>query len=121
MRVDQFVPGRRRFRENTQPAEGIVADKFSEDAFRNRWAADAVKSIAAGDVVAIDDEFLVVVFKTNFGFTRGIRLETSQLHVSSLKMDLCSGGKPPCEEVLQYLLLRVDGHPSAAGQFVEVD
>ena len=52
--VDQLVVGRRRLRDDAEPAERIDPVVFRKRAGRKARPADAVEAVAAGDDVAID-------------------------------------------------------------------
>jgi hypothetical protein len=60
--VHEFVTRRGRFSEDPQPAEGIHPLIDREHARRNRRPADAVKSIAAGDDIAL--QFVIDIAMT---------------------------------------------------------
>ena len=54
VRIDELVGGRGRLGKNPEPAERVDAFVDGQHAVRNRRTADAVKSIAAGDEVAVN-------------------------------------------------------------------
>src|SRR6202011_4786250 len=54
VRVDQFVADRRRLRQDPEPAERINALECFDCRRLYAGAADAVKTVAAGDEIAID-------------------------------------------------------------------
>jgi hypothetical protein len=66
--VHQFGGGRRGLRQDSQPSKGVNAFEIREHTRRNAWAADAVKAVATGDVVAMKFFLQACRAKTDGGF-----------------------------------------------------
>src|SRR5262245_10046284 len=115
--IDQLVFGRRRFGQNSDPAEGIFAIIGRERGGRNARPANAVKTVAAADEVAAELFLLAVVPEANF---RRAAAEIVHAHVARLEQNLSAIGKPPRDQVLHHLLLAVDGH-ALADELAEID
>src|SRR3974390_1369885 len=98
---------RRRFGQNADPVERIFAVKGRKRAQRDTGAADAVESVTTTD--EITDDFLLFpgMQKANFG-----RHAAEIMHADSgdLKQDLCAVSEPARDQILDHLLLAINGH-----------
>ena len=83
-RVDELVAGRRRLGEDPEPAERVDAFVDVQHAIRNRRTADAVKSIAAGDEIAVHLVFGVAMPEAKH---RAGRVERADRHVLGLEVE----------------------------------
>src|SRR5262249_11656641 len=63
--VDQFMIGRRRFRQDTEPAKRIFAFENPKDALGETRPANSMETIAAGNEIAIDLLWTTLMCETN--------------------------------------------------------
>ena len=85
---------------------------------RNRRAVDAVKSVAAGDDVAGELVLDAVLPKTD---ARRVRVEVVDAHVIDLEVQRAAGRQARLDEIVDDLVLTVDGDRAAAGELGHVD
>src|SRR6266568_1035015 len=105
--VDELLAGRRRFRENAEPAERIFPLEARQRATRNAGPAHAMGAVAAGDEIAIDLGDL-----PDFAAKADARRPTGEImnaDVLDLEQDLAAAAKPRGNQVLDHLLLAIDG------------
>ena len=117
-RVDELVARGRRLGEDAQPAERIDPLVDCQHAGRNRRTADAVKSVAAGDEVAVDLVFGIAMPESDH---RAGRVERADRHVLGLEVQRTRGRRPRFDQVVDDFVLPVDGDRLAAGQLGEID
>src|SRR5262249_62400058 len=117
MHVDQLVRHRRRFGQDAEPREWIVAVVERERAGRDRWPADAVEAAAAGDEVAGECLLLAVLAIADARCRTVVIFERKNL---GLEPDLPAAGEAGIDQVLHHLVLPVDGH-HLAGEVRERD
>src|SRR5215207_2775313 len=111
--VDQLVVRRRRLREDPEPAERVIARELGEHTARDRVAADAVVTVAAGNEVAAELPSFAVVDEPD---RRRLRLEAVHRDVVYLEEQRAARLDPRGDQVLHDLLLPVDGDRPAAGK-----
>src|SRR5262249_1658022 len=99
------------------PAERIFAVVHGEHAGRNARPADAVKAVAAADEVA--GKFLrpALIIEADLRLSAG---EVVHAHVADFEQDLPAIGEPARHQILDDLLLAVDGH-ALADQLAKID
>src|SRR5580704_4306290 len=88
------------------PAEGIFTVEDSERARRNAGPADAVESVAAADEIA--GELLLPAGMPKSDFWR-LAAEIVHAHIGHLEQDLATVREPPLDEILDHLLLPING------------
>src|SRR5829696_2549642 len=111
--VDQLVVRRRRLREDPEPAERVIARELGEHIARDRFAADAVVAVAAGNEVAAKLSSFAVVDEPN---RRRVGLEAVHRDVVCLEDQRATRLDPRGDEVLHDLLLPVNRDRPAAGE-----
>src|SRR3954470_6560955 len=118
--VDQLVRGGRRLGEDAEPAERVDAEVVVADgALGHGGPADAVAAVAAGDEIA--DELSGLALLGRAGDPRPVRGDAGDAGRLGLEQDLAARVEAELDEVLQHLVLGVDGDRAAAGEAVEVD
>src|SRR5215213_210109 len=111
--VDQLVVRRRRLREDPEPAERILARELGQDTVRDRFAADAVVAVAAGNELAANLSSFAVVDEPD---RRRSGLDAVHRDVVHLEEQRAARLDPGGDQVLHDLLLPVDGDRPAAGK-----
>src|SRR5215472_3896966 len=116
MGVDELLRGRRRFRQDAEPGEGIEALIEGDLASGHHAAANAMGAIAAGDEVAGDLPGLACLAVAQD------RLAGNALQgdIRDLEMDRSAIGEAGGDQVLHHLMLAVD-RDGLAGEGLEVD
>ncbi len=115
--VDQLLGGRRRFGEDAEPREGIDSLEDGERIERNGGAGDPVEAVATGDEVAVEFMLLTVLAVAN---ARPDAVDAVEARGFGLKQNLAAGGEAGGNQILDHLLLGVDGD-GAAGELLKVD
>src|SRR5437764_8827048 len=100
--IDQLVIGRRRFRQDADPAERIFAIVDPERIGGNARPANAVKAVAAGDEIAIELLEFALLAKAN-AWPAG--LELMDADVIHLEKNDTAVGEAPRDQVFDDLLL----------------
>ena len=104
-RVDQFVARRRDGREDSEPAERVLARVRREDAGRDAVAAHAVEPVATGDHVALE---LVRDALVQVADARPLGIQVVHRDVSRLEQERPFRREASGDEVLHDFLLAVD-------------
>ena len=115
--VDEFVGDRRLVDENPEPSEGIDPLVGAQLLFRDRAAADAVKTVAARDVIACDLERLPVLDVTD---PRPLRLEIVKADLERFVDRLRAQDRARVHQIARRLGLAID-RDGLAGQRLEID
>src|SRR5262245_13651161 len=115
--VDQLFVGWSRLRENADPSERIFAVIDREHARGDAGAADAVKAIAAAYEIAL---YLLVAAAITKADLRPRSGHVGEAHVVDLKQDLGALREPFRHQILDHLLLAVDGD-ALANQLAKID
>ena len=116
--VDQLLRRRRHGGEDPEPAERVLLVEERQDASRDRIPADPVKPVTARDEIRLDDLALALMGE---GHLRAGAVEPLRHHVGDLEQDLPAGRQPRRDQVLDHLLLAVDGDRAAGHQLLECD
>src|SRR5215469_4634363 len=116
--VNQFVGRGRRFCQNTEPSEGILPLVRRQYAIRQTRTTDSMKTIAAGNEVAVDFKLLPVFLIRNL---RPARIKIRNRDVLCFEMNLPSRSQARIREVLYDLVLRVDGDSLSACEVFEIN
>jgi hypothetical protein len=116
-RVDELADRGRDRREDSQPAERVLARELGEHAGRDARAADAVEAVAAGDHVALERLGRAVVAERQPG---PLGLEVGDRDVVDLEQQRPAGVEPRLDQILDDLGLAVDDD-RLPGQLVERD
>src|SRR6476659_3619313 len=111
--VNEFFRGRRRLGQDAQPSEWIDALKFSKHAVRNAGPADAMKTVATRDVIAMHFLLLARHTEPNRG-TSGVKAVHADVFCLENKGKARSQAR--CDEVLDHVMLRVNCDSFTAGQ-----
>src|SRR3990170_7103273 len=117
MRIDQLVGRRWRLDQDAEPAERIAAGELVAVARGDRRPRDAVEAVAAGDEVAFEFVDFSVPVKPRLR-RRGVQVVTRD--VLYAEQQRAAGGQARGDQVLDHLVLRVDGD-GAAGELGERD
>jgi hypothetical protein len=117
--VNQFVGRRRNFRQDAQPAERINTLVNPQGSGRNRAATNSVKTVAAGDEVALES-FVLTGGAPEFDFgPRGI--DFVKADGFRFVEELPAGGTASGREIFQDFVLRVDRDRFSAGEIGEIN
>ena len=116
--VDQFLGGWRRFRQDTEPSEGILAHILGKNAPWNAGPADAVETIASSNEITDKFVFASVLAVANL---RHGTVEIVHAYVLNLKQDLATAGDTGVVQVLEDFRLGIDGDALASGEFLKVN
>src|SRR4051812_29787515 len=116
--VDQLLRRRRDLGEDPEPGEGIDTVELGEHAGRDRLARHAVEAVAAGDDVALERLRLALVCERD---ARRVAVDALEAEVGDLEADVAARLEAAGDEVLDDLLLAVDGDRPPAGQPAQVD
>ena len=115
--VDQLLRGRRRLREDAEPCVRILPLVGAQRTVGNGGPAHTVEAVTTGDEVAAKLVPLGVACKPN---RRRASAEIVQANVVDLEVQRSVGRKPGGDQILNQLVLAVDGQ-LAAGQLGERD
>src|SRR5262249_10510618 len=99
------------------PAEGIGALEAREHALGDERTADAMRAVAAGDVVALDLDRARLVPAMD---PRLRGFDAGEPHVAHAEEDLAVRVEAPLDEVLDHFMLRIERH-ALAREPLEVD
>ena len=116
--VDQLVRGRCPPGQDAQPAERVDPLEGPQSLRRDARPAHPVEAVAPGDHVALDP--LRPAGAVDVAHRRGVRGEVVHGHVVDLEVDGLARRQPGGDEVLDDLLLAVDGH-RLAGEPGQID
>jgi hypothetical protein len=116
--VDQFLRRRRRLRQNTEPRERVHAFENRKCAVRDKAARDAVRAVASRQEIAPEFPRLAALAITNGG-TRCV--QSMQADVANFEMNLPVGVQPRLYQILDNLLLRVNGDGSPGSEILKID
>ena len=89
-----------------------------DHAFGNGGAANAVKTITAGNKVAGQFMRCSLIFKMDRRRGPAKRLNT---HIVGVEYNLASGGQARRHQILDDFMLSIDDHTFTAGKFAKVD
>src|SRR5690349_21813524 len=118
--IDELLGRRRRLSQDAEPAERVDAEVVLAHApFRNSRPADAVTAVAAGDEVA--DELFFFTLLRGEADLRLVGRDVLQSARFGLEVDLAARLKPELDQILEHLVLGVDGNDAAVGKIVQVD
>jgi hypothetical protein len=106
MHVYQSIPDRWCLGKDPQPREGIGSVVTGEDSFRNRRATHAVKPVATRHDIAADFVFICLTYAAHNGMGR---VKVVKADVAALEPDVAPVGETARYEVLNHLVLAVDG------------
>ena len=112
VRIDQLLGGRGNVGEDAEPAEGVLALECPQDV-GDRRATHAVKSVAAGDHVAVEPVLLTIVLVCDVG---GIALEVVNRDVRCLEQQRQLSLETRRDQVLDDLGLAVDDNAPPTSQ-----
>ena len=118
MRVDELVVRRRDRGQDPEPAERVLAREGPQNAVGNRRPADAVKTVAPSDDVALEHLLAALVAESDPRLLRIDLLDTDVFHLEQQRPPVA---EPRLDQVLDHLGLPVDGDRLAAGQLRHVD
>src|SRR4051794_37877103 len=104
--IDQLFGGGGRLGENADPPERIFAIVEQHPPRRDAGAADAMEAIAAADEIALDLLVAAAMTEANFRLCAG---DVVEAHVVNFEQNLAAVGKPLCDQVLDDLLLAING------------
>ena len=105
-------------REDPKPSKRVDAFEFGEYARGDAGATDAVKAVAARDVIAVKDFFLARRAKADGGFPRG---KIVHAYVFDLEKNRQIRFEARGDQILDHFLLRIDRDGLAPGEVVEID
>jgi len=115
--IDQFGRHWWLIDQDSQPAERVHPLIEFEHVLGNAFAADAVKTVAAGDEIALD---LLLNTAAAVAHAGAAMLDLVQAHIRGLIQRLSAGGQASIHEIARDLGLAVDDH-ALADQGLKVD
>ncbi len=118
MRVHELVAGRSHRREDSEPAEGIVARALMKDAGRNARPAHSVIAVTAGDDVALELVLGAFAAEANVG---PVRLDVVDGDVRHLEEQREIRVEPRGDQILHDLGLAVDRDRAPACELAQWD
>src|SRR5262249_20427396 len=96
--------------QNAQPREWIDALIEPDVAFRNRWSADAMESVATANEIALDLVRFLIVGETYFGLFRVQIMHSNMVH---FKQHRSAGAQAGRNEILHNLILPIHDDASS--------
>jgi hypothetical protein len=117
-RIDQLLRGAFRLREDAEPSERVHVRIVRARSRGDGLAADSVESVAAGDEVAGDLALAASVAEADAG---GFGVDSQHGGRRGAEAQLAPRAEPRRGQVLDDLVLRVEGDGLPAGERVQID
>ncbi|KGD49403.1 4-hydroxybenzoate 3-monooxygenase domain protein [Burkholderia pseudomallei] len=119
MRIDELVERRRRIGEDAEPGVRVHALERAPPLGGDRLARDAVKAVAAGDIVAIDP--IRATVRVHERHRRPLGRDVVQRDVAHVEVDRLAVLERGRDQVAHDFVLAVDGDRAAGRQLAEID
>src|SRR6185503_18779215 len=116
--VDELVARGWRLGKNPEPAKRVDPFVRGQHTGRNRRPADAVKPVATGEKVTVHLVFGITMTESEHR-TRGV--ERTDRHVLGLEVERTRGRRARIDQIVDDLVLPIDGDGLATGQVSEID
>ncbi len=107
IRVDELVERGRRVSKNTEPCVWVNALVGAQHVGRNRRARNAVKAVAARDVIAFDPLRDAAMREVNL---RRVARDVVQRHVADFEIQLLFAVQCRLDHVAHHFVLPIDGN-----------